>query len=48
MLIVSDTSPIANLILIDRLDIFHQIFKKVIIPPAVEKEIVKLENLLLI
>jgi hypothetical protein len=45
MLIVSDTSPIANLILIDRLDILHQIFKKVIIPPAVEKEIVKLGEL---
>lgn len=39
MVIISDTSPIANLILIDRLEILRLVFKQVIIPPTVDKEI---------
>ncbi len=39
MIIVSDTSPVANLILIERLDILHKIFDEIIIPPAVDAEI---------
>ncbi|MFK7934869.1 MAG: DUF3368 domain-containing protein [Saprospiraceae bacterium] len=45
MIIVSDTSPIANLILINRLDLIRAVFEEVIIPPAVEKEIIALENI---
>ncbi len=44
MIIVSDTSPIANLILIDKLDILRLVFTHVIIPPAVDKEIRALED----
>ena len=44
MIIVSDTSPIANLITIDQLEILQKVFKKVIVPPAVDKEIRDLEQ----
>lgn len=39
MIVISDTSPIANLIVIERLDILHQVFQNVIIPPSVNSEI---------
>lgn len=39
MIVVSDTSPIANLILIEKLDLLRQVFLKVIIPPTVNSEI---------
>ncbi|CAN5263939.1 hypothetical protein BH10ACI1_BH10ACI1_25900 [soil metagenome] len=39
MIIVSDTSPVSNLILIERLDILHKLFDEIIIPPAVDAEI---------
>ena len=39
MIVVSDTSPIANLILIEKLDLLRQVFQKVIIPPTVNSEI---------
>jgi len=39
MIIVSDTSPVSNLILIERLDILQQLFNEIIIPPAVDAEI---------
>lgn len=45
MIVVSDTSPVANLILINKLDILHILFGKIIIPPAVDKEIKALKNL---
>ncbi len=45
MIIVSDTSPISNLILIDQLDILRKLFTDVIIPPAVDKEIKALKEL---
>lgn len=44
MIIISDTSPIANLILIDQLEILRQVFKKIVIPPTVNKEIKELEQ----
>lgn len=39
MIIVSDTSPVSNLILIERLDILQKLFTEIIIPPAVDVEI---------
>lgn len=39
MIIVSDTSPISNLILIQRLDILQKLFSEIIVPPAVDAEI---------
>jgi uncharacterized protein len=44
MIIISDTSPIANLIQIGELKILHHLFGDVIIPPAVFKEIVALKT----
>lgn len=39
MIIVSDTSPVSNLILIQRLDILQKLFSEIIVPPAVDAEI---------
>lgn len=44
MLVVSDTSPITNLIQIEQLDILKQVFKKVIIPKKVYEELAFYEN----
>lgn len=44
MVIVSDTSPISNLVQIDELDLLAEIFGEVIIPQAVDKEIRALEK----
>ena len=44
MIIVSDTSPIANLIQIGALNLLHQLFGRVIIPPTVEREILALKK----
>jgi uncharacterized protein len=44
VIVISDTSPIANLHQIGRLDLLRQMFGKVIIPPAVDVEIRKLED----
>lgn len=44
MIIVSDTSPVSNLILIERLDILQKLFNEIIIPPAVDAEIRALEQ----
>ena len=43
MIIVSDTSPIVNLIQIGALHILHQLFGRVIIPPTVEREVLALK-----
>lgn len=45
MVVISDTSPIANLIQIDRLILLNQLFDLIIVPPYVHSEILKLENL---
>ena len=39
MIIVSDTSPVSNLILVGRLDILQKLFIEIIVPPAVDAEI---------
>jgi uncharacterized protein len=39
MIIISDTSPVSNLILIERLDILQKLFTEIIIPTAVDSEI---------
>lgn len=44
MIVVSDTSPIANLIQIKKLDILGQVFQEVLIPPIVYGEIMELSN----
>jgi predicted nucleic acid-binding protein len=40
MIVVSDTSPIINLAIVDQLDLLRQLYSKVIIPQAVYNEIV--------
>jgi len=42
MIVVSDTSPVANLLLLKRLDLLKLAFKEIIIPTAVHNEIVQL------
>lgn len=44
MIVVSDTSPIANLIVIRQLPLLHQLFNEVIIPEKVHEEIMALGN----
>ena len=45
MIIVSDTSIIANLLVIQRLDILRAVFFEVLIPPAVNAEVMALEGI---
>jgi predicted nucleic acid-binding protein len=45
MIIVSDCSPVSNLILIGELDILRKLFSEVIIPPEVHHEIIALSEL---
>lgn len=45
MIIVSDTSPISNLLLVNQLNLLKELFGEVIIPPAVNKEILALQSL---
>ncbi len=45
MIVVSDTSPITNLIEIGRLDLLRGLFKTVLIPPAVFREATYLEHI---
>lgn len=44
MIVVSDTSCISNLLLINHLDLLHKIYKDIYIPPAVYQEILNLEK----
>lgn len=44
MIIISDTSPIANLLQIRKLELLKLIFGRIIIPPTVDKEIRELEK----
>lgn len=39
MIVISDTSPVSNLILIERLDILQKLFTEIVIPSAVDAEI---------
>ena len=44
MIVISDTSPISNLLLIQRLDILQSVFTEVIVPTAVDREIQALKK----
>ncbi|MCU0348462.1 MAG: DUF3368 domain-containing protein [Saprospiraceae bacterium] len=44
MLIVSDTSPISNLILIGRLSLLREMYQVVVVPPKVHAEVLALED----
>lgn len=44
MTVISDTSPISNLIIVGKLEILKGVFDEIIIPPAVESEIEKLSD----
>lgn len=45
MIVISDTSPISNLLLIGRLEILHRLYQDIVIPPAVHAEVIALELL---
>lgn len=45
MIVVSDTSPVANLLLINQLGLLQQAFNEIIIPTAVHTEIMHLRQL---
>lgn len=44
MIVVSDTSPISNLLQIGEIDLLRQIFDKIIIPTEVFAEICQIES----
>lgn len=45
MIVVSDTTPLSNLLQIDKLNLLKQLYKKLIIPPAVFDELSVLESI---
>lgn len=45
MIIVSNTSPISNLIIIGEISILQKIYPKILIPPAVHSELTRLPTL---
>ena len=45
MVVVSNTSPISNLIIIGEISLLQQIYAKVLIPPAVYSELTRLPTL---
>lgn len=42
MIVVSDTSPITNLITIEKLELLKQVFNELIIPEGVYQELIRL------
>lgn len=44
MVIISDTSPISNLLIIDKLEILHQVVGNIVIPPSVFNEVAALDG----
>lgn len=44
MIVVSDTSPISNLVQIGKLSLLNKVFGEVLIPPIVQQEILALEQ----
>ena len=44
-IVVSDTSPISNLLLINQLNLLKELFGEIIIPPMVNKEVLALQSL---
>jgi len=43
MIVVSDTSPVTALLTVNQIDLLKQIFGEVIIPHAVETELLRME-----
>ena len=41
MIVVSDTSPILNLATVDKLTLLRDLYDEVIVPPAVERELLR-------
>lgn len=44
MIVVSNTSPLSNLLIVGQLELIQQIYQQVAIPPAVDREIRYLQN----
>ena len=44
MIVISDTSVICNLFLVEHLDLIPQLFNKILIPPKVYEELLELEK----
>jgi hypothetical protein len=44
MIVISDTSPITNLIQLDKLDLLQRLFSNIVIPKEVYAELVVYEN----
>lgn len=44
VIVISDTSPVSNLIIIGKLEILKEVFEEIVIPPSVESEIEKLSD----
>jgi len=44
VIVISDTSPVSNLIIIGRLEILKGVFEEIVIPPSVESEIERLSD----
>lgn len=44
MMVISDTSVVSNLLIIGELELLHRVFDEVIIPEAVEQELLALEQ----
>ncbi|MBD2577328.1 DUF3368 domain-containing protein [Oscillatoria sp. FACHB-1406] len=44
MIVVSNTSPLSNLLIVGQLELIQQIYRQVIIPPEVDREIRCLQN----
>jgi predicted nucleic acid-binding protein len=45
MIVVSDTSPISNLLLIGRLFILERLYQEILVPPAVHAEVLAMSSL---
>lgn len=44
MIVVSDTSPVSNLLVIGRLDLLERVYGEIIIPPKVYEEIIGIQQ----
>lgn len=41
MIVISDTSPILNLAAVGKLDVLHDLYTEIVVPPAVQAELSK-------
>ena len=44
MIVVSDTSPISGLLILDKLDLLHNLYNEVHIPKKVSYELLKIQD----